>query len=65
MRDKERGQVDSYYIVSIWCCYVTVDSAMAASGNGFNSYKLYIRKKINIMQIMTKNTKFYLFNLSS
>jgi hypothetical protein len=32
-----------------------VDSAMAASQNGFCSYKLSIYKKTNIMQIMTKN----------
>jgi hypothetical protein len=32
-----------------------VDSAMAASQNGFCSYKLSIHKKTNKMQIMTKN----------
>ncbi len=37
------------------CCYIAVDSAMAASQNGFCSYKLSIHKKTNIMQIMTKN----------
>ncbi len=29
-----------------WCCYITVDSAMAASQNGFCSYNLFIRKPI-------------------
>ncbi len=38
-----------------WCCYITVDSAMAASQNGFCSYNLSIHRKTNIMQIMTKN----------
>ncbi len=38
------------------CCYITVDSAMAASRKGFCSYKLSIHKKNNIMQIMTKIT---------
>jgi hypothetical protein len=32
-----------------------VDSAMAASQNGFCSYKLSTQKKTNIMQIMIKN----------
>ncbi len=36
------------------CCYVTVESAMAASQNGFCSSKLSIQKNINIMQIMRK-----------
>jgi hypothetical protein len=36
-----------------------VDYAMAASQNGFCSYKLSIHKKTNIMQIMTK--KYYNF----
>ncbi len=40
------------------CCYVTVDSAMVASQNGFCSYKLSYHKKTNIMQIMTK---YYIF----
>ncbi len=34
---------------------------MAASQNGFSSYKLSIHKKINIMQIMTKNIKFFIY----
>ena len=34
---------------------------MAASQNGFCSYKLSIHKKINIMQIMTKNITIYIF----
>jgi hypothetical protein len=40
------------------CCYITMDSAMAASQNGFCSYKLSIYKKTNIMQIMTKKLQF-------
>ncbi len=36
-------------MVIMGCCYVTVDSAMAASQNGFCSYKLSIHKKNNIM----------------
>jgi hypothetical protein len=36
------------------CCYITVDSAMAALQNGFCSDKLSINKKTIIMQIMTK-----------
>ncbi len=47
------------------CCYNEVDSAMAASQNGFCSYKLSIHKKTNIMQIMTKFYYLYLFNLLS
>jgi hypothetical protein len=43
-----------------WCCYITVDSAMAASQNGFCSYRLSIHKKTNIMQIMTKNITFFI-----
>jgi len=42
-------------ICTLWCCYITVDSAMAASQNGFCSYKLSIHKKTIIMQILTKN----------
>jgi hypothetical protein len=38
---------------------MTVDSAMAASQNGFCSYKLSIHMKTNIMQIMTKNIKIF------
>jgi hypothetical protein len=34
---------------------------MAASQNGFCSYKLSIHKKTNIMQIMTKNFKFFIY----
>ncbi len=34
---------------------------MAASQNGFCSYKLSIHKKINIMQIRTKNIKFFIY----
>jgi hypothetical protein len=43
--------------INLGCCYITVDSAMVASQNGFWSYKLSIHKKTNIMQIMTKNIK--------
>jgi hypothetical protein len=39
--------------------------AMAASQNGFRSFKLSIHKKTNTMQIMTKIFNFYLFNLLS
>ncbi len=39
---------------------ITVDSAMTVSQNGFCSYKLSIHKKTNIMQIMTKNIKFFI-----
>jgi hypothetical protein len=53
----------------IRCCYITVDSAMAASQNGFCSYMLSIHKKTNIMQGNADNDKkyyiFYLFNLLS
>jgi hypothetical protein len=38
-----------------------VDSAMAASQNGFCSFKLSIHKKTNIMQIMTKNIKIFIY----
>jgi hypothetical protein len=38
-----------------------VDSAMAASQNGFCSYKLSIHKKTNIMQIMTKNIANFIY----
>jgi hypothetical protein len=40
-----------------------VDSAMAASQNGFCSYKLSIHKKINIMQIMTKNLTIFIYSI--
>ncbi len=43
------------------CCYITVDSAMAASQNGFCSYKFSIHKKTNIVQIMTKNIKILIY----
>ncbi len=39
------------------CCYITVDSAMAASQNGFCS----IHKKTNIMQIMKKNNTIFIY----
>jgi hypothetical protein len=41
-----------------WCCYITVDSAMVPSQNGFCSYKIFIHKKTDLMQIMTKNITF-------
>jgi hypothetical protein len=46
--------------IKIRRCYITVDSAMAASQNGYCSYKLSIHKKTNIMQIMTKNITFFI-----
>jgi hypothetical protein len=45
-----------------WCCYIMVDSAMAASQNGFCSYKFSIHKKTNIMQIKTKYITFFYIN---
>jgi hypothetical protein len=39
----------------------TADSAMAASQNGFCSCKLAIHKKTNILQIMTKNMKIFIY----
>ena len=45
----------------IRCCYITVDSRMAASKNKFCSYKLSIHKKTNIMQIMRKNNKIFIY----
>ncbi len=42
------------------CCYITVDSAMAASQNGFCFYKLTIRKKTNIIHTMTKNITIFI-----
>jgi hypothetical protein len=42
------------------CCYITVDSAMAASQNGFCSYTLFVHNKTNIRQIMTKNITFFI-----
>jgi hypothetical protein len=46
--------------IKIRYCYITVDSAMAETQNGFCSYKLSIQKKTNIMQIMTKNITFFI-----
>jgi hypothetical protein len=43
------------------CCYISVDSAMAASQNGLCSYKLSIHKKTNIMQILTKNITIFIY----
>ncbi len=37
-----------------------VDSSMAASQNGFCSFKLSIHKKTNIMQIVTKNIALFI-----
>ncbi len=34
---------------------------MAASQNGFCSYKLSIHEKTNIMQIMTKNITYFIY----
>ena len=39
-------------------CYITANSAMAASQNEFCSYKLSIHKNTNSMQIMTKILQF-------
>jgi hypothetical protein len=47
--------------VLLRCCYITVATAIAASQNGFCSYKLSIHKKINIMQIMTKNITVFIY----
>ncbi len=44
-----------------WCCYITVDSAMAASQNEYCSYKLSIHKKTNITQIMIKNITIFIY----
>jgi len=52
-----------FFKLFLWCCYITVDSAMAASQSAFFSYKLSFHKKTNIIQIMTK--KFYFINLLS
>jgi hypothetical protein len=38
-----------------------MDFAMAASRNGFCSYKLSIYKKTNIRQIMTKNITIFTY----
>ncbi len=38
-----------------------MDSAMAALQNGFCSYYFSIQKKSNSMQIMTKNTIFFIY----
>jgi hypothetical protein len=46
---------------ALWCCYIMVDSAMAASQNGFCSYKLSIHKKTNVIQIMTINIIFFIY----
>jgi hypothetical protein len=43
------------------CCYITVDSAMAASQNEFYFNKLSIHKQTNIMQIMTKNITIFFY----
>jgi hypothetical protein len=43
------------------CCYITVDSAMAASQSGFCSYKFSIHKKTSIMQIMAKNITIFIY----
>jgi hypothetical protein len=42
-------------------CYITVDSAMAASQIGFCSFKLSIHKKTNIMKIMTNNINIFIY----
>jgi hypothetical protein len=40
-----------------FCCYVTVDFAMAASQKGFGTFKLFRQKKTNIIQKMTNNIR--------
>ncbi len=47
--------------VSVGCSYITVDSAMTASQNGFNSYKLSIHKNTIIKQIRTKNIIIFIY----
>ncbi len=47
--------------LSIWCCYIPVDSAMAASQNGFCSYKLSSHKKTNVLQTMTKTFTIFIY----
>ncbi len=58
VRHSNQDQYNTYSRVPmpfLWgCSYLTVDSAMDASQNGFFSYKLFIHKKTNIMQIMKK-----------
>ncbi len=51
--------------MSIRCCYITVDSAMAASQNGFCSYKLSIHKNQYYADNDKKYYNFYLFILLS
>ncbi len=46
--------------VLLWCCYITVDSAMAASRNRFCSCKLSLHEKTFIIRNMTNNIKFLL-----
>jgi hypothetical protein len=60
MNFKKKNFVKIFHTNEKWCCYITVDSAMAASQNGFGSYKFSIHKKTNIMQIKTKNIKFFI-----
>ncbi len=43
-----------------WCCYTTVDFAMAASQNGFRTFKLPLHNKTNIIENMTKDIRFWL-----
>jgi hypothetical protein len=50
-----------YFNLLKWCCYITVDSAMAASQNGFCSYNLSFNKKTNILQILTKNITIFIY----
>ncbi len=57
VRTRELG--DRGHLIFFWCCYITVDSAMAASQNGFCSYKLSFHKKTNIMQIVTINISIF------
>ncbi len=54
-------QISEQTTMLLQCCYKTVDSAMAASQNGFCSYRLSIHSKNNIMQIMTKNIRIFIY----
>jgi hypothetical protein len=56
---KNQREGDRGHLIFFWCCYITVDSAMAASQNGFCSYTLSFHKKTNIMQIVTINISIF------
>jgi hypothetical protein len=50
-----------YFNLLKWWCYLTVDSAMAASQNGICSYNLSFHKKTKIIQIITKNITIFIY----